>query len=197
MKNEWFFYNKRNSNFLNQCSNHYLWYMPYKLIIWQGQKAMEACSAQGNNNKLMVYRIKHSLLSLLSSTLVYHLLVSHPSLRVGMSSYLSPGCWVHPPMQCWSILSHSLMKSPPSFIARGKECLIVWKRKVQVLGNWGNFTSYQLCPCPEDNLSLCWLTRDVSKNSPDLLQITVFITFVSVCCLTIMGWIGANEQHSE
>lgn len=33
---------------------------------------------------------------------------------------------------------HSLRKSSPFFIIRGKKCLIVWKRNVQVPGKWGN-----------------------------------------------------------
>lgn len=78
----------------------------------QGQKALGACSAQGSNNKLMVYRTTHSPLSLLSSalvhsTLVHHLLVTLLGLRVGVPSYLSPWLWVHSPTQCWSISSLS------------------------------------------------------------------------------------------
>lgn len=158
MKNR-VYHHKRYSNFLYQCPNCQQFYLLYKPIILQGQKAMEACTAQGCNNKFMVYGPKSPLPSLLSFTLVYYLLVTHLNLRMSLFCLLDIQFIL--PLHNVKLSSHCLRKPPPSSIVREKECLIVQKGKVQAQGNQGTFTSSRLCPFPKDNLSSSWLTRDI------------------------------------
>lgn len=120
---------------------------------------MGAGSTQGYNNKCMAFGTKHPLLSLLSSKVVHHLLATH--LNLGSECPLS--------LNVALSLSYYTTKSLPSFTVREKECSIVWKRKVYVLRNWGNFMSYQLCPCPEDNRSPVGLS-----GTPERIHLTCF-----------------------
>lgn len=154
-------------------------YLPHKPTIWQGQKAMEACWAQGYNNKLRVYRTKYSLLFLLFST---------QKLIISWSLISSWGleCPLFPLLGIQFILlyiaevpSHSLRKSPPSSIVIGKECLIIGKErsKYREIEETLPVTS-----CVRAHRTICHPVGFLGclKGCIGLLQITIFITFIRV-----------------
>lgn len=118
--------------------------------------------------KFLIYRTKYSL----CSVLVHHL-VTHLNLGIGMSFFLSH--W-HQFILLYGIKvrSHSLRKSLPSSIVRGKECLIIGKERSK---SWEfvETTSYQLCARAKGQSVTLLASMGIWKNAFDLLQIPIFV----------------------
>ena len=146
MKNR-VYHHERDSNFLYQCPNCQQFYLLYKPIILQGQKAMEARTAQGCNNKFMVYGTKSPLPSLLSFTLIYYLLVTHLNLRMSLFCLLDIQFIL--PLHNVKVSSHCLRRPPPSSIVKRKRMFNSLERKGPSTGKSRNIYQFQAMPIPK------------------------------------------------